>query len=47
MIHFVGDVPQLVLVFVEHFDDVSNRVDMMNLVGRCHVQAAAAVTLDV
>src|SRR4029078_12260471 len=46
LIHFVGDVPQPVLVLAKHFSDASNCSDMMNFVGRCHVQAAAATVAD-
>ncbi len=46
LIHFVGNVPQPILVFAEHFGNTGNRVDMMNFVYWGHVQAAAAVTLD-
>src|SRR6185437_1885539 len=46
LIHFVGDVPQPVLVLAKHFSDASNCSDMMNFIGRCHVQAAAATVAD-
>jgi hypothetical protein len=42
LIHFVGDVPQPVLVLAEHFGDARDGADMMNFVGRGQGQAASA-----
>src|SRR5580704_11394939 len=46
LIHFVGDVPQPVLVLAEHFSDEGNGADMMNLVDGGQGQAAAANMAD-
>src|SRR6185437_7117479 len=46
LIHFVGDVPQPVLVLTEHVGDAGDGVDMMNLVDRGQGQAAAAAMTD-
>ncbi len=45
-VHFVGDVPQPVLVFPEQFGDASDGVDMVDLVNGGHSQAAAAARVD-
>ena len=46
LIHFVGDVPQPVLILAEHFGDAGDGVDMMNLVDRGQGHAAAAAMTD-
>src|SRR6185437_6777609 len=46
LIHFVGDVPQPILVLPEHFGDTGDGVDMMDLVDRGQGQAAAAAMAD-
>jgi hypothetical protein len=46
-IHLAGDVPHPALIPTGRFGDAGNRMDIMNLVGWCHSQAAAAVTLGV
>ena len=45
-VHFVGHVPQSVLVLTEHFGDASDGMDMVDLVNRCQGQAAAAAMAD-
>lgn len=46
LVHFVGNVPQLLLVLSEHFRDAGYGVDVVDLVDRGQGQAAtAAITV--
>ena len=42
LVHFIGDVPQPVLVFAEHLGDAGDGINVVDFVDRRQGQAAAA-----